>query len=316
MPSVLVSLKLPPEHLAPLPSRVEIIQPEDPLRAWSEDEVIERLGDCVALINQGELRVDDRLLDAGPKLKIVANVAMGIDNLDLEAISRRGIWASNTPDAFVESTADCALGLLLATVRRLVEADAFVRAGKWAKAGKQPRLWEGTRLRGKTLGLVGYGQIAQAVEARALGFGLRVLHTRSRSSEHDDYRPLETLLAESDFVVILVPLTPQTRHLIDAAALAKMKPGAVLLNLARGPVVDEAALVAALQSGHLGGAGLDVFEHEPEVDPALFAMKQVVLAPHLGGSTVEDRRAGRLQAAANVLAVLDGNPPPDALNEV
>jgi glyoxylate reductase len=280
-------------------------------------EVMEKIPGCVGLLSQGELRIDGDLLDAaGPDLKIVANVSMGIDNLDLEAITSRGIWATNTPDAFVESTGDLTLGLILSTLRRIAEGDRFVRAGEWEKAGMQPARWEGRLLGELTLGLVGYGQIAKAVEKRALGFGMKVIHSRSNPDNHPNCRSLPALLAESDVVALHVPHTPSTHQLFNRETFSQMKPGSFFINVARGKVVDESALVEALQSGHLAGAGLDVFEAEPKVHPALFEMENVVMVPHLGGSTVEDRRRGRLQAAENVARVLKGEAPLTPVNRI
>lgn len=314
-PRVLVTLKIPMEDLAPLDGVAEIVMSPHELNAMPRAEILEQIGDCDALLSQGELRVDDELLDAAPKLRIAANAAMGIDNLDLEALSRRGIWATNTPSAFVESTADLTLGLILSVTRRIVEGDRFVRRGEWEKTGMQPIRWEGRLLGGKTLGLVGYGKIAQAVEKRALPFGLRVLHTRTSPSDHPDSRSLSELLAESDIIGLFVPHTPSTHHLMNSETLSQMKPGAVLINVARGKVVDEAALVDALKRGLLGGAGLDVFEDEPKVNPDLFALENVVLTPHIGGSTREDRGGGRREAAENVARVLRGELPLTPVNE-
>jgi glyoxylate reductase len=258
------------------------------------------------VLSQGELRVDAELLDAAPALKFVANAAMGIDNLDLAELRRRGIPASNTPTAFAESTADHTLGLMLDMTRRISESDRFVRTGKWARGGMEPLRWEGTLLGGKTLGIIGYGRIAKMVERRALAFDMEVIHTKSSPHDHPGYRSLDTLLGEADIVVILVPLTPGTRQLINAERLAKMKRGSFFINVARGKVMDEAAVVAALQSGHLAGAAFDVFEDEPVVNEALFTMNNVVLAPHIGGATKEQRRRGRLEASGEIARFLKG----------
>lgn len=314
-PKVLVTLKIPMEDLAPLDGLAEIVMSPYDWNIMPRAEILARIGDCDALLSQGELRVDDELLDAAPRLRIAANAAMGIDNFDLAALTRRGIWATNTPGAFVESTADLTLGLILSVVRKMAEGDRFVRRGEWERVGFQPVRWEGSLLGGKTLGLVGYGRIGKAVERRARGFGLKTIHSRTRPDDHPDCRPLETLLAESDIVGLFVPHTPATHQLINARTLALMKPGAVLINVARGKVVDESALVEALQSGHLRGAGLDVFEAEPKVHPALLALENVALTPHLGGSTREDRRGGRLEAAENVARVLRGELPLTPVNQ-
>ncbi len=314
-PSVLVTLPLPPDHLAPLDGLAALLMPDPTGSFMPRAEILEKIGACQGLITFGETRVDGALLAAAPNLRVVANVAMGIDNFDLPTLTSRGIWATNTPDAFAESTADCTLALILAVTRNVVSGDRFVRSGDWATKSVHPAFWEGTLLGGKTLGLVGYGRIAKAVEKRALAFGMRVLFNRSHADPSPNYRPLDTLLAESDIVSLHTPLTEATRHLLHAGAFARMKPGAVLINMARGKVVDEAALVAALQSGHLGGAGLDVFEEEPKVHPALIEMQNVVLTPHFAGSTREERRNGRLQAAENVARVLRGETPVTPVNQ-
>ncbi len=306
LPRVFVTVHIPREHLSPLEGLAEIVMPDNGVRAAPRSQVLELVGNCAALLSQGELRVDAELLDAAPSLRFVANAAMGIDNLDLAELRRRGIAASNTPAAFAESTADHTLGLLLALARRIAEGDRFVRTGQWAVRGMEPLRWEGTLLGGKTLGLVGYGRIAQMVERRARAFDMEVLHTKANPNDHPDYRPLDALLAESDVVVVLVPLSAQTHHLINAERLALMKPGALFLNLARGRVMDEAAVVAALRSGHLGGAALDVYEEEPVVCESLFGMENVVLTPHIGGATREQRRRGRLEASGEIARFLQG----------
>lgn len=318
LPRVLVTLRMPLEHLAPLDGIAEIDMSPHEYRLMTSEEVGRALPGCAAILSQGELRVDEALLALEPGLRIVANAAMGYDNLDIPALTRRGIWATNTPDAFVESSADLTLGLLLSLVRNIVTGDHHVRAGEWSSQGFQPVRWEGMLLGGKTLGMVGYGRIAQAVEKRALAFGMRVIHTRAhpRADPGPNHRSLSELLAESDVVSLHVPLNPATRHLINADTLGQMRPGAILLNVSRGSVVDEPALISTLRSGRLAGAGLDVFEREPHASPELFPMSNVVLTPHLGGSTREDRAGGRRLAAENVAAVLRGGIPPNALNSV
>lgn len=315
LPRVLVTLKIPPEDLAPLEGLAEIVMSPYDWDVMPREEVLAALGDCEGLISQGELRIDAELLDAAPNLRIAANAAMGIDNLDNTILNERGVWGTNTPSAFVESTADLTLGLILSVVRRIGEGDRFVRRGEWEQTGFQPVRWEGGLLADRVLGLVGYGQIAKAVETRARAFGMKTIHCRTRPDDHPDCRDFSSLLEESDLVGLFVPHTPSTHHLLDEAAFARMKPGAVLINVARGKVVDEAALANALESGHLGGAGLDVFEAEPRVPASLRNRENVVLTPHLGGSTREDRRSGRLEAAENVARVLRGERPLTPVNE-
>jgi glyoxylate reductase len=248
-------------------------------------------------------RVDDELLDAaGPQLRIVADYAVGVDNVDLAACRRRGIVVSNTPDVLTGTTAELALAALLALLRRVAEGDRLIRRGeRWIWA---PNLMLGRGLPGLTLGLVGYGRIAQAVERLALAHGMRVIHS-SRSGG----LPLDELLATADVVSLHVPLTEESRRLIDAAALARMKPTAVLVNTSRGPIVDEAALVDALRRRAIAGAALDVFDVEPlPAGHPLLALDNVVLTPHVGYVTKETYEVFYGDAVEDVLAFLDGNP--------
>jgi len=305
-PKVLVTLNIPVEHLSPLDGLAEIVMVDRGVNAMPREEVLSLIGDCEGIISQGELQVDEEILAAAPNLKIVANAAMGIDNLDLRALARRNIRVSNTPDAFAESTADHTMGLLLALTRRIAETDRFVRTREWAKTGMQPLRWESTLAGGKTLGLIGYGRIARLVETRARAFNIKVIHSRTKMSSDPNCRRLADLLGESDIVVLLVPLTATTHQLINAGTLAKMKRGAFFINVARGKVMDESAVIDALQSGHLAGAAFDVFEEEPIVSPALFEMDNVVLTPHTAGATHEERRRGRLEAAENVARFFKG----------
>lgn len=314
LPRVLLTNVAPSEHFAALSEWTQLEFASDPFKLMPYEEAIRRIPGCVALINQGELRVDAALLDAAPGLKIVANVSIGFDNLQLAELTRRGIWATNAPNAFTETTADCALALLLAVTRKIVIGDRYVRSGQWPKDGLQPARWEGRLLSGQTLGIVGYGKIGQAVARRAQAFGMRIIYHRANPDGGEGCRDLESLLREADVVSLHTPLTPKTERMINERTLAMMKPGSYLINLARGRVVDESALVEALRSGHLAGAGLDVFEREPEVNPALWELPNVVLAPHVGGATLEARRSARLLAAENVALVLRGGRPQNSLN--
>ena len=266
------------------------------------------------IINQAELTVDAALLDAAPELKIVANVAIGVNNLDLDQMEQRGVWATNVPDAFVASTADCTFALILNLLRRINAADRYVRSGQWLNDGFQPGIWDGVLLAGKTLGIIGYGRIGKAVAQRARAFDMRVIyHTRTRSDD-DAYRTLDDLLAEADVITLHTPLTARTRHLIDARRLAQMKASACLINMSRGAVVHEQALVDRLLDGKIAGAALDVFEFEPKVHPALLQMSNVCLTPHIGGGTRESRRAARRLCAENIAAVLQGKRPITPVN--
>jgi glyoxylate reductase len=253
-------------------------------------------------------RVDDALLDAaGPQLRVVANHAVGVDNVDVAACTRRGVVVTNTPDVLTEATADMTFALLLAAARRIVEGDALVRGGGWT--GWAPTQHLGADVGGATLGLIGRGRIGEAVARRAAGFGMRVIHTARSGGV-----PLDELLVTSDFVSLHCPLTPETRHIIDARALARMKPTAILVNTARGACVDEAALAEALAAGRIAGAGLDVFEAEPQVHPGLRASAKVVLAPHAGSATTSARRRMGEICATAVRDVLEGRRPPTVVN--
>jgi lactate dehydrogenase-like 2-hydroxyacid dehydrogenase len=259
-------------------------------------------------------RVDADLLDAaGPGLRIVANLAVGHDNVDVAAAVARGVVVTNTPDVLTEATADLTWALLLAAARRVVEGDALVRSGSWA--GWSPTQLLGLPVAGRTLGVVGLGAIGTAVARRARGFGMPVLYCARRPHE-DAARelgarrvPLDELLATADVVSVHTPLTPETHHLLDAAALATMKPTAILLNTARGPVVDEAALLDALRDRRIAAAGLDVYEREPTVTAGLAALDNVVLLPHLGSATTGARAAMVRCCCDNIRAVLGGHPP-------
>jgi glyoxylate reductase len=242
------------------------------------EELLRRVAGKDGLMLMLTDRVDDELLDAsGPQLRVVANYAVGIDNIDVEACRRRGVVVSNTPDVLTETTAELTIALILALLRRVAEGDRLIRRGEtWIWA---PNLMLGQGLASLVLGLVGYGRIAHAVERLALAHGMEVVHTRRSGG-----LPLEELLAEADVVSLHLPLSEETRHLIDAAALARMKPAAVLVNTSRGPIVDEAALVDALSNGRIAGAALDVFEHEP-LDSAspLWRLPNVIVTPHTAG---------------------------------
>ena len=253
-------------------------------------------------------RVDDELLDAaGPQLRIVADYAVGIDNVDVEACRRRGVVVSNTPDVLTETTAELAIAIMLALVRRVVEGDRLIRRGEeWIWA---PNLMLGRGLGGLVLGLVGHGRIGQAVERLARAHGMDVVFGTRTSGV-----PLDELLAAADVVSLHLPLTDESRHLIDARALARMKETAVLVNVSRGPIVDEDALATALAEGGIAGAALDVFEHEPEVHPGLLGLENVVLVPHLGSATLETREAmGMLCVDALRAVLLERRVPPNAV---
>lgn len=293
---------------------------DDPL---SPGELAAQLRDsnATALMSVLTDTVDAALLDAAPQLRVVANVAVGYNNIDVEAASERGVVVTNTPDVLTETTADLAFTLLLAAARRLCEADPYMRAGKY----KQWRLFQphlGLDVYGKTLGIVGMGRIGAATARRgALGFGMRILyhghhdHDKAEREWNAQRVDLETLLRESDFVSLHVPLTPETTHMITARELALMKPTAILVNTARGPVVKEDELVAALQDGVIAGAALDVYEDEPQMAPGLADLyKHVVLTPHIGSATTETRLRMSMTAATNIGVMLRGEHPPNPVN--
>ena len=306
-PTVLLTRTYPPDLVAALAAQARVVVPANAADSLGYDAVLAQGAALAAVINQGELRIDATLLDATPRLRIVANTAIGVNNLALDLMRARGVWGTNTPDAFVDATADCALGLIITLLRRIGEGERFVRAGRWNSFA--PGTWDGALLRGKTLGLVGYGRIGQGVARRAEPFGLRVIHHTRSGRDAPGWRPLDTLLGEADIVSLHVPLNADSQGLIGAAQFARMKPGAWLVNLARGPVVDEPALIAALQSGHLGGAALDVFADEPRVPVVLRSMENVVLTPHIGGGSREGRRSAQELCVENVLRALRGERP-------
>ncbi len=271
------------------------------------------------LLCMGQDRVDAALLDAaGQRLRAVANYAVGYDNVDVAELTRRGIGFSNTPDVLTEATADLAWALVMAAARRIAGGDRFVRAGRWT--GWSPLQMLGLDVAGKVLGIVGAGRIGSAVARRAQGFGMQLLYfNRSARPElerecHAARVPLDELLRRSDFVSIHLPLTEETRHAIGRRELALMKPTAVLVNTSRGPLVDEAALADALREGRIAAAGLDVFEQEPRVHPALLELENVVLVPHVGSATRETRSRMAEVAANCLVAMLRGECPPQCVN--
>lgn len=264
-------------------------------------------------------RVDEALLNRCPELKAVCNVAVGYNNIDVAACTRRGIMITNTPGVLDDTTADLAFTLILATARRITEAEAWLRAGNWKAWAFD--LFLGQEINHATLGIVGMGRIGQAVAKRALGFDMTIRyhnHTRLapdiEAAVQATYLPLDDLLRESDFVLLQLPYNPQTHHLIGARELALMKPTAILVNVARGGVVDDAALIDALRAGRIAGAGLDVFENEPHFNPGFLDLKNVVLVPHIGSATLATRRNMVMTAARNLIAALTNGEPPNLVN--
>ncbi|MFH1742112.1 MAG: D-glycerate dehydrogenase [bacterium] len=311
-PKVLTTMAALDKYLAPFKGIAEVIQGPSGWGVMSRAEVLSFASELDAIINQGELRIDAGLLNAAPKLKIVVNMAIGFNNMDLPLMASRSVWAVNTPDAVVDSTADFTIGVLLALVRRIPELDRFVCSGQWGCF--EPGRWDGAELAGKTIGIIGYGQIGQAVARRLRAFGMNVIFHTRRNTGDSEQRSLEDLLIQSDVVSLHVPLTPETKGLINRERFQLMKPGAVFINMSRGKVAEETALVESLQSGHLSGAGLDVFENEPQIHPALRKMPNVVLSPHTAGGTHESRNRAWQHCIENVVRVLQGKPPKNPLN--
>ncbi len=302
-------------------SAVELLREAGEVRIDDREQVVPR-ADLLGLVAGADAvltllhdRVDEELLAAaGPRLRCVANVAVGYDNVDLEAAARHGVTVTNTPGVLDDATADLTLGLILAATRRLGEGERLVRSGRAWSWGMGFML--GSGLQGKRLGIVGLGGIGRKVAERARAFGMEIAYHSRRPAPAEveaaleaERQPLAELLATADVISLHVPLTPETRHLIGASELEAMKPSAVLVNAARGPVVDERALAAALAAGQIAAAGLDVYEHEPRVEPALLRLDNVVLAPHLGSATVETRTAMAELAARNAISVLSGQGP-------
>ncbi len=305
-PTVVLTTRLPGHAMAALDARFDLVQLGEPV---SRALLLERAPGAQALIALLTDRVDADLLDAVPDLRIIANVAVGYNNIDLEAARARGLVVTNTPDVLTDATADFMWALTLALTRRISEGERLLRRGAWK--GWAIDFLLGHDLRGRQLGIVGFGRIGRAVADRASGFGMKIAHVRrpSEPAGTNGAMTLDELLATSDVVSLHVPLTSETRHLIDQAALARMKRSAYLINTARGPVIDEAALAWALRNRMIAGAALDVYEREPEVHPELLELENVLLAPHLGSATVEARTAMADLAVRNVVAVLGGNPP-------
>ncbi len=316
---VLITRRVPPpavELLKRAGLSVDLFDQDDPP---TREELLSRVPGAVALVTMLSERVDVALLDAaGPALRVVANFAVGFDNIDIPVCTERGVRATNTPGVLTDATADLAWTLILATARRVVEGDRLVRDGRWT--GWTPMQFLGLQLRGATLGIVGAGRIGVAVGLRSVGFGMNVLYADEQVSRDLEERvgarriELDRLIAASDVLTLHVPLTPQTRHLIGAEQLAAMKPTAILINTSRGPVVDEAALVAALRDRRIAAAGFDVYENEPRLTPGLADLPNVVLLPHLGSATTATRQKMSQMVAENVIAVLAGREPPNPVN--
>jgi len=316
-PKVLVSRRLPPAALEIIARHCDVDHNE-PNRPLPRAELLARLQGCRGLVCLLTDAVDDEVLGT-PGLKIVSNVAVGFNNIDVEAATRRRVLATNTPGVLDDTTADLAFALLMATARRIVEADRFLRSGRWE--GWDLLQFLGYDIHHKTLGICGLGRIGKGVARRAAGFDMRLLYTDVQRAPEAVERELgvtfaekDALLREADFVTVHVPLFAETRHYIGDRELGLMKPTAILVNAARGPIVDEAALVQALQRKQIAGAGLDVYEEEPKVHPGLLGMDNVVILPHIASASIETRTRMATMAAENVVAGILGRRPPNLLN--
>jgi len=287
---------------------------------WRGDELRRRLADKDGVLTTGSDRIDAETLAAAPRLKAVCNVAVGYNNIDLAACSERGILATNTPEVLDDTTADTAWALLMAAARRVTEAERWLRAGNWKEGWRHDRLL-GQDVHHATLGIVGMGRIGQAIARRARGFSMRILyHNRKLVSKSIEralgarYASFERLLKQSDFVSLNLPYTPESHHLIGARELALMKPTAVIVNAARGGVIDDAALVQALKERRIAAAGLDVFEGEPKLNPGFLDLDNVAMIPHIGSATRATRMKMNLLAVKNLTSALSGKRPPSLLN--
>ena len=308
-PAVLVSRRIFPEVIEKLSAHFDVStnQNDDP---WSPDELIAQLQGKRGIFTTGGERIDARLLAACPELRICANMAVGYNNFDVPAMTAAGVLATNAPDVLTETTADGGFALLMAAARRITEGEAYLRAGRWQRWSYD--MLVGQDVHGSTLGILGMGRIGQAIARRgALGFGMRVIyHNRTRLPEGEEaavraqYVSKEELLRRADHVMVVLPMTPATRHAIGATELALMKPTATLVNIGRGGVVDDAALAQALQQGCIAAAGLDVFEGEPKVHPDLLACTNVALTPHIASASLPTRLAMAQLAADNLIGYL------------
>jgi glyoxylate reductase len=317
-PKVLVTQRISQESLDTLAARFDVESNQKDL-AVSSAQLQRKLKNKDAAITLITDVISEKLLAAAPGLKIVSNVAVGYNNFDVAAATRRGVMLTNTPGAMDDTTADFAWCLILATARRLIEADGLVRAGRWTRWRFMSNL--GWDVHGKTLGICGFGRIGRGVARRAAGFDMRIVYTGPRRAPEAVERELnatfvdkQTLLRDSDIVSLHLPLFPETRHYLGTVELALMKPTAILVNTARGPVVDERALVKSLKAGRIAGAGLDVYENEPRLAAGLAKLPNTVLAPHMASASVDTRLRMCNMAVANCIAGLTGMRPPNLLN--
>ncbi len=315
---ILVTREVFDETIAFLQERFDV-ESNQADRIYGRDELIAKLQGRDGVQTSSSDRIDGELLDRCPAIRAVCNTAVGYNNIDVEACTRRGIMVTNTPGVLTESVADYSMGLIIATCRRMTEGEAYLRTGEWKGSFLKQML--GRDVHGATLGIVGFGRIGQAIAKRARGFDMKILYTsRNRAGADAEeesgatYVGKEELLRGADIVLLILPFTPETQHYIGAKELALMKPTAVLVNMARGGIVDDAALIEALKKKTIWAAGLDVYENEPKVNPGFFGLTNVVLSPHIASASEPTRKAMAMTAARNLAAALSGQRPPNLLN--
>jgi len=319
-PRILVTRATFSEIIEQLRERFDVEDNQKDDTPWAGEELKRRLADKDGVLSTGSDRIDSGILDAAPRLKAVCNVAVGYNNIDLAACGERGIVATNTPEVLDDTTADTTWALIMAAARRITEAERWLRAGNWKEGWRHDRLL-GQDVHHATLGIVGMGRIGQAIARRARGFSMRILyHNRKRVSRSIErtlgarHASFERLLKQSDFISLNLPYTPESHHLIGAKELALMKPTAVIVNAARGGVIDDAALVQALKERRIAAAGLDVFEGEPKLNPGFLDLDNVAMIPHIGSATRATRMKMNLLAVKNLTSALSGKRPPNLLN--
>lgn len=317
-PRVFLTRELPAEVMKRLEAET-VLSVNGENRSLTREEIMEGVKDRDALLCLLTDPIESEIMDASPDLKVIANYAVGFNNIDVPAATKRGIPVTNTPGVLTETSADLAFSLLMASARRLVEADGFVRSGKWE--GWEPLQFLGTDIHGAVLGVIGLGRIGKAVARRARGFDMNVIYwNRTRLAEEEEqelgvkYRPFGEVVQQADFLSLHVAYQPETHHLIGRKELRSMKADAVLINTARGAVVDEKALVEALRNGEIRGAGLDVFENEPQIEPELLQLKNTVILPHIGSATIATRTRMGMIAVDNILAACRGEEIPNLVN--
>lgn len=316
---VFVSYAIPEKGILLLKEKfdVEVYEGEEFL---SKQEMMNKCKDADAIISQLRDPIDEEFINSLTKTKIIANYAVGYNNIDVQAAIKKGIYVTHTPGVLTEATADIAFALILSVARKIVEADKFVREGKFV--GWKPKLFLGYDLYGKTLGIIGMGRIGQAVARRALGFGMKIVYyNRNRLPEEIEkeynarYVTIDELVQISDYISVHTPLTNETYHLLNKERISKMKPNAIVINTARGPVIDEQALYEALKDRKIAGAGFDVYENEPRLTPSLEKLDNVVLLPHIGSATYETRDKMSEMVALNIIEALEGRIPPNLVPE-